>query len=80
MLYGLGEPGVLEIIPDPRGTVVTAQELLDLNGPRAPGHAALLSAYTTKPGTLSIGAALIRAVHGGAVSVLGPTDRACSIA
>jgi hypothetical protein len=74
VLYGLGGPGVLGIVPDPRATVVTAQELLNSSGPRAPGHAAVLSAYTTMPGTLSIGAALIRAVRGGAVSVLGPTD------
>jgi hypothetical protein len=53
---------------------VTAEDLLALQGGRDASHVAALSAYTTAPGILSIGTALIRAKHGGSASVLGPSD------
>lgn len=53
---------------------LTADALLDLHGRDVGHHACLLSAYTNAPGTLSIGAGLVRARHGGTSSVLGPTD------
>jgi hypothetical protein len=53
---------------------VSAEELLALQGGREAAHVAALSAYTTAPGILSIGAALIRAKHGGSASVLGGSD------
>lgn len=52
---------------------VTATDLLELDSHDRPGHVVVLSAFTNAPGILSVGAALLRARHGGAVSVLGPT-------
>jgi hypothetical protein len=71
---GRGEFGLEQNIPPPP---VTSDEFLTLHStPDAPAnqHVAMLSAYVTAPGILSVGAALVLARHATIASVLGPSD------
>lgn len=74
LLLGFGGPGSFALDTYGRPETLEAEDLVALRSSRSPGHAVALSAFTTVPGRLSVGAALIRAEHGGCVSVLGPTD------
>ena len=74
ILLGFGGPGSFALDTYGRPETLDAEDLLALRSSRPPGHAVALSAFTTVPGLPSVGAALIRAEHGGCVSVLGPTD------
>jgi hypothetical protein len=74
VLLGGGGPGYFSVDNFDLSARVTAEDLLALQGGRDASHVAALSAYTTAPGILSIGTALIRAKHGGSASVLGPSD------
>jgi hypothetical protein len=73
-LFGFGGPGSFALDTDPNPETLEAEDFLALQNQRSQGHAVALSAFVTVPGQLSVGAALIRADHGGCVSVLGPTD------
>src|SRR5215471_925688 len=73
-LIGFGGPGLFALDTDPNPETLAAEDFLALKNRRSQGHAVFLSAYSTVPGRLSVGAGLIRAEHGGSVSVLGPTD------
>jgi hypothetical protein len=72
--YGFGGPGTFALDFEPSLGTLDAEDFLALKNQRSQGHAVFLSAFTTVPGRLSVGAGLIRAEHGGSVSVLGPTD------
>jgi hypothetical protein len=71
---GFGEPGSFLLDFEPSLGTLDAEDFLALRNQRSQGHAVFLSAFTTVPGRPSVGASLIRADHGGCVSVLGPTD------
>ena len=73
VLAGPGGHG-LYAAGDQSHELLPASDLLGLTSQSAPGHVFALSAYTNEPGTLSIGAALLRAPRGGAVTVVGTTD------
>jgi hypothetical protein len=73
VLAGPGGPGMFAAGLQAREDLA-AGDLLDLTTRRPPSHIVAMSAYTSKPGILSIGTALMRAPHGGAVTVLGCTD------
>ena len=73
-LVGFGGPGSFALDTAGGPETLDAEDLLALGRSRPPGHAIALSAFTTVPARLSVGAALIRAEHGGCVSVLGPSD------
>ena len=72
--FGFGGPGTFAVDFEPSLGTIDAEDFLALKNQRSQGHAVFLSAFTTVPGRLSVGAGLIRAEHGGCVSVLGPTD------
>ncbi|HXS83751.1 MAG TPA: C25 family cysteine peptidase [Methylomirabilota bacterium] len=74
VLFGSGGPGTFALEANPPLIEVPAEDLLGLENRDSFGHAVALSAYTTQPGILSIGAALVQARRGGSASVLGPTD------
>ena len=71
---GFGGPGTFALDVAPSLGTIDAEDFLALKNQRSQGHAVFLSAYTTVPARLSVGAGLIRAEHGGCASVLGPTD------
>ncbi len=73
VLGGPGGPGIFAAGLEPQEDMA-AGDLLDLTNRRSPSQIVAASAYTNKPGILSIGSALIRAPRGGAVTVLGCTD------
>src|SRR5262249_38691148 len=73
-LYGFGGAGSFALDFEPRLGTLQAEDFLALRNQRSQGHAVFLSGFATVPGRMSVGAALIRAEHGGCVSVLGPTD------
>ena len=74
ILLGSGGPGTFALDANPPPTLVPAKDLLGLENRDSFGHTVALSAYTTQPGILSVGAALVLARRGGSASVLGPTD------
>jgi hypothetical protein len=74
VFLGGGAPGFFSTENSDPTARVSGEDLLALQGGRDASHVAVLSAYTTAPGILSIGAALVRAKHGGSASVLGPSD------
>ena len=74
VLMGFGGPGLFALDTDPNPETLAAEDFLALKNQRTQGHSVFLSAFTTVPGRLSVGAGLIGAEHGGCVSVLGPTD------
>jgi hypothetical protein len=73
-LLGFGGPGTFALDFEPRLGTLDAEDFLALKNQRSQGHVVALSGFTNVPGSLSVGAALIRADHGGCVSVLGATD------
>jgi len=72
--FGFGGPGAFALDFEPSLGTLDAEDLLALKNQRSQGSAVFLSAFTTVPGRLSVGAGLLRAEQGGCVSVLGPTD------
>jgi len=73
VLFGQGGSGVFVAGSENPGDFVYASDLTALANPH-PLHTVFMSAFTTAPGTASIGAALMRDPNGGAVTVLGPTE------
>ena len=73
MLFGSGGSGTFALDSDALD-LVQAADLLGLENRDSFSHTVVLSAYTTTPGILSIGGALVLAKRGGSASVLGPTD------
>jgi hypothetical protein len=73
-LLGFGGPGTFALDFEPSLGTLDAEDFLALQNQRSQGQVVALSGFTNVPGRLSIGAALLRAEHGGCVSVLGPTD------
>jgi hypothetical protein len=73
VLTGKGGTGIFVAGGDEPADFLLASDLAALTNAR-PLHAVFMSAFTTLPGTASIGAALVRNPQGGAVTVLGPTN------